>query len=428
MAEHTAHIAYGKGRIPLNLDPRLAEWHVITPKEVHALPDQHAAFLRACRKPTGSRPLRDVVQSRDRVVIVTSDGTRPVPNRALIPWLLEELPVPDEQVTVLIGSGSHRANTPDEITEMFGEDSVRRVRIVNHDAYDPGRNVPVGQTESGEPAILDAEYVNADKRIVIGFIEPHFFAGYSGGAKGVAPGVASIDTICHLHSYDLIAHPQSTWGVLDGNPVQQTIQEMVALCPPDFLVNVTLNNDKAITGVFAGDYREAHRAGCAHVRTQAMAPVAHEFPVVITSNSGYPLDQNLYQSVKGMSAAARIVHPGGVIIMASECSDGIPSHGNFGTILHDAESLEDVDRRLRGLSAPLLDQWQAQVLVQIRLRCDVALYSTLDPVCVRDCKLEPVPDLERAVHARVEALGAGAPVAVLPEGPLTIPYVADTAS
>jgi nickel-dependent lactate racemase len=240
----------------------------------------------------------------------------------------------------------------------------------------------------------------------------------------VAPGIAGIESIFHIHGYDLIADPHSTWGILEGNPLYRAIADMVAVCPPDFLVNVTLNNEKAITGLFLGDYREAHRAGCAHVRENAMVPVPHAFPVVVTSNSGYPLDQNLYQTVKGMSAAARIAKHNGAIFVASECSDGIPAHGSFGTVLQRHETLESIDTWLRGLASPVVDQWQIQVLVRILMQCRVSLYSRLDPDSARACKLSPVACLEDSLREHIEIIGKGAPVAVLPEGPIMVPYLA----
>lgn len=416
-------IAYGKGRLALPLERGLAEWHIIQPKDESPLPDPRSAFMDACRNPIASPPLREIIQSGDRVVIVTSDGTRPVPNSLLIPWLLEALPTPPENVTILIGTGTHRPNTEDEIRAMFGATLPAGVKIVNHDAFDPARNIRVGVTASGAPVLLDEAYVHADKRIVVGFIEPHFMAGFSGGPKGVVPGVAGIESIFHIHSYDLIGHPQSTWGIQQGNPLYQTIVDMVDLCPPDFLVNVSLNNDKHITGFFLGACSAAHQAGCRHVREQAMVAVPHAFPVVITSNSGFPLDQNLYQSVKGMSASVRIIDPGGAIFMASECSDGIPSHGNFGAALQQHETVDDIDTWLRSLPAPLLDQWQVQLLVQILKRCNVHLYSDLAPEIVRACKLLPMVDFQESLHAHITSLGRDIPVAILPEGPITIPYL-----
>ncbi len=423
MTHPIAYIAYGEGRVPLELDPALADWRVVSPRMEAPHEEPHAAFIAACRHPVGSPPLRDVIRPHDRVVISTADGTRPVPNRLLIPWLLEELPVPTEQVTVVLGTGTHRPNTPEEIDAIFGPDVAKTVRIVNHDAYDPARNITVGRTADGVEVRLGRDYVEADKRIALGFIEPHFFAGFSGGPKAVAPGVASLETILHLHRYELIAHPDSVWGVLEENPLHRTIREIVALCPPEFLVNVTLNSDKAVTRVFAGHYLEAHRLGCAYVREQAMAPVERSFPIVVTSNSGHPLDQNLYQSVKGLSAAARIAQEGGSIVMASACRDGIPAHGRFRQILAAHDTIEEVDAYLRSRATPELDQWQVQVLVQVRKRCAVDIYSMLPTEDVVACKLNPVADLAQAVRARIEEVGKGAPVAVLPDGPITISYI-----
>jgi len=424
MGPPVAHLAYGEGRVPLSMDPGLARWHVIAPRDEPALPNPRAAFVQACGDPAGGVPLRDVVDPDDRVCIVTSDGTRPVPNAVLLPWLLDALPVPEERVTVLLGNGTHRANTAEEIAGMFGADVARRLDIRNHDAFDPDANARLGATSSGAPILLDKTYVEADKRIVLGFIEPHFFAGFSGGAKGVAPAVAGIESVLHLHRFDLIAHPSSTWGVLEGNPIQQEIAEMVAPCPPDFLVNVTLNNRKEITGIYAGDCVAAHQAGCTHVRDHAMVEAPQKFPVVVTSNSGFPLDQNLYQTVKGMSAAARIVEDGGWIIVASECRDGVPAHGNFGEMLHDARSAGDLEQSLRSLPETKLDQWEAQIFAAILKRSRVALYSRLDKETVEACMMTPIPGLQRAVEECIREAGQGAPVAVLPEGPVTVPYLA----
>ena len=420
----TIQIAYGKRGIPLELDPTVADWTVLEPTTEPALTNPSEAFKVACRKPIGTSPLSEIIRENDRVVIVTADGTRPVPNSELIPWLLDELPVPLCQVSVLIGTGSHRPNTPGEIEAMFGRDLASRIEIVNHNAFDHDSNTPVGTTPSGASVAFNRRYVEADKRIALGFIEPHFVAGFSGGPKAIAPGVAAIDTILHLHSYELIGHPRSTWGILDDNLLHGAICDAVALCPPDFMANVTLNTRKQITGFWCGDYRAAHRAGCSHVRQHAMAPVSRRFPVVITSNSGFPLDQNLYQSVKGMSAAALIIEDGGSLFVASECSDGVPSHGNFGRVLAQHPTRESLDAWLRSLDTPVLDQWQVQLLMGILQRCRVHLYSGLDHDVVISCNIFPCDNFQQSIHERLQELGHKPPVAVLPQGPLTIPYVA----
>ena len=419
-------VAYGKGSISLDADPQVAEWTSIRPKFEPAFPSPESGFRQAVANPIGTDPLVELIKPSDKVVIVTSDGTRPVPNRLLIPWLLDTLPVPVENVTVLIGTGTHRPNTDQEIATMFGQDLAGRLRIVNHDAFDPNSNIKLGQIASGTDATLDRAYIEADKRIVVGFVEPHFFAGYSGGAKGIAPGVAGIDTILRLHRADLIGHENSTWGSIAGNPIQAEIAEIVAMCPPDFMVNVTLNGDKAISGFYLGHYVEAHRAGCAAAKQAAMQAVERAFPVVVTSNSGFPLDQNLYQTVKGISAAARIVSEGGKILVASECSDGVPDHGNFAEIMKTGETASDVLSSIHGLEKPILDQWQAQILSGILEHAEISVLSDMDQSEIEACKLETIDDLDAGVRAALEDVD-DARVAVLPDGPLTIPYIEGTA-
>ncbi|MGQ9493832.1 MAG: nickel-dependent lactate racemase [Anaerolineae bacterium] len=418
------YLAYGRGTIPFHADPKLADWHVIRPTFAPPLPNAEQAFRTACRNPIASKPLCEMIRPEDHVVIVTSDGTRPVPNRLLIPWLLRELPVPLEQVTVLLGNGSHRANTPAEIEAMFGKDVVKKVTILNHDAFDPQQNMCIGQTVGGYKAYLNKLYVEADKRIVVGFIEPHFFAGFSGGAKGIIPGIASIDTILHIHRFDLIAHPLSTWGTVEDNPIRREIEAMVSLCPPDFMINVTLNSAKEITALFAGDYIQAHRAGCQRAKEEVMQPVPRAFPIVVTSNSGYPLDQNLYQTVKGISAGARITEPGGTIFVASECSDGIPDHGHFGALMRVGTSADDILEHIVNLEQTILDQWEAQVYAYLMQKYDIHIYCAMDQTMVKACKLQPVDDLQAAVEKRIRTMGYRPHVAVLPDGPLTIPYIA----
>ncbi|MEQ8764374.1 MAG: nickel-dependent lactate racemase [Planctomycetota bacterium] len=417
MKNQSVTLAFGRTGLTIRVHP---EWTLLRPRHEPALPDPVGELTRSLRAPIASRPLREVIQPHERVALVTSDGTRPVPNRLLIPGLLEELPVPIEQVTVLIGTGTHRPSSDAELDAMFGPELAARVRIVNHDAFDPDRNEFVGTTASGTPVELDTEYLAADRRIAIGFIEPHFFAGFSGGPKAVAPGLASLETIFHLHSSRLIGDPKSTWGELECNPVHREVRAAVSLCPPDFLVNVTLNSDKEVTGFYCGDPNEAHRLGCDAARAVAMAPVRDLFDIVVTSNSGFPLDQNLYQTVKGISAAARIVRNSGTILVASECSDGIPNHGNFAELMRSGESPEDVLAAVLSRE-PILDQWQAQILAGLQMKAKIAVHSHLPSSVLESCKLEAATDLQQALDDAVNAAGDGARVALLPDGPLTIP-------
>jgi len=417
------HLQYGRDGIDVALPSTNVT--VIEPRFIQGLADEATSFSEAVRAPIGSPPLRDLVRSTDRVAVVIPDLTRPLPTDRLLPWLFAELDhVAPEQLVIVNGTGSHRANTGDELVSMVGREVLERYRVVNHTAHDPATVVEVGRSRDGEPVRMCRDYVLADRRIVLGFIEPHFMAGFSGGYKGIFPAVADIGSIMRYHDAKTIGHPRSTWGVLEGNPTQETIRHNAALVPLDFCINVTLNRRREITRFFCGHPIAAHEAGCAFSRGTAMVACERPFPVVVTTNSGYPLDQNLYQTVKGMSAAAQIVEPGGYIATASRCDDGFPAHGNFRTLLFDHATPRALLDTIETPGFSLYDQWEAQLLAIIRLKARVGLLSELPPDEVRRAHLEPIEDVGVAVARELERVGREVPVAVLPEGPQTIPYVA----
>ncbi|MCH8843988.1 MAG: nickel-dependent lactate racemase [SAR324 cluster bacterium] len=427
MHHRTISMAYGRNGYALDLPADLAQWDLFNPQDHPPLADPAGALEKAFLQPIGARPLREIVAPDERVVVVTSDNTRPVPNRELIPALVKHLGLTAERLTILVGGGSHKANTRQEWLEMFGEEIVEAFPIFNHDAYDPGELVEIGRTDAGGKALLNTRWVHADKRIVLGFIEPHFFAGFSGGSKGVMPALAGIETILHFHRAAIIGDPRTTWGVMAGNPQQELSREVTAMAPPDFLVNVTLSLSKQITGVYCGHYLDAQAAGVEQARREAMAPATRSYPLVVTTNSGYPLDQNLYQTVKGMSAAAKIVQEGGSILTLSECAKGIPDHGHFAELMTIEPNPRALLERIEAPDFSALDQWQAQTLALILLKARVFLHSTLQPDAVRRCQIEPVDSVEGFLSEYCESYrrrhGEPPVVAVLPHGPLTIPYL-----
>jgi nickel-dependent lactate racemase len=416
------HLQYGRDGIDVEMPGSRVT--VIEPRFEPGLPDEQAAFHEAVGHPIGARPLREVVKGGDRVAVVIPDLTRPLPSDRLLSWLFAELShVPSDHVVIINGTGSHRANTPEELGSMVGADALARYRVVNHTAHDSGTMLPVGRSADGETVCLNREYVEADRRIVLGFIEPHFMAGFSGGYKGIFPAVADIASILRYHDAKTIGDPRSTWGRLEGNPTQEIIRHNGSLLPLDFCINLTLNRKREITRFFCGHPIEAHERGCAFSKETAMVACERPFPIVVTTNSGYPLDQNLYQTVKGMSAAAQIVSEGGYIATASRCNDGFPDHGNFKTLLFDHESPRALLDTITTPGFSLFDQWEAQLLAQIRLRARVGLRSELPEGEVRRAYLEPIDDVGAAVARELARLGGDAPIAVLPEGPQTIPYV-----
>jgi nickel-dependent lactate racemase len=419
-------LAYGRDGLEIDL-PDAAD--VIEPLDPPALPNERSAFESAVRAPLGARPLREQVAATDRVVIVTSDVTRATPNERLIPWILDELAhVPPAQISVIIGTGSHRTTTPAEMIAMFGQATLDRVRVIDHNAHDPTQSTYLGKTSLGAPVFLNTEYVQADKRIVAGFIEPHLYAGFSGGPKGVMPGIAGIDSVIFFHNARMIGDPETRWLNLERSPVQAMAREVAAFVPPEFLVNVTLDRRRRITGFFCGDYLEAHRAGCAFCTRTATREVPHRYDVVVTTNGGYPLDQNLYQCIKGLSAAQQIVKPGGTIVLCAECSDGLPEHGNFKDIVRERTTPHDLLAMIEAPGYSRYDQWAAHSQALVLMHAHVALKSTLPDALIRSAMLEPVRDPAAAVREALSRAGAGATCAVLPEGPYVIPFAADHAT
>ncbi len=416
------HLQYGRDGLLADIPG--GNVTLIEPRFVPGLPDERAAFVEAVRRPIGAPPLRDVVQAGDRVAIVIPDLTRPLPSDRLLPWLLEEIAhVPAGRVVIVNGTGSHRANTPAELASMVGEDVLSRYRVVNHSAHDPATLLPAGKSADGEPVSLNREYVEADRRIVLGFVEPHFMAGFSGGYKGIFPALADIASIMGYHDAKTIGDPRSTWGRLEGNPTQAIVRHNGSLLPLDFCVNVTLNRRREITRFFCGHPLAAHEAGCRFSKETAMVACPRPFPVVVTTNSGYPLDQNLYQAVKGMSAAAQVVAQDGYIVAAARCDDGFPEHGNFKSLLFAHPSPRALLDAIEAPGFSLYDQWEAQLLAIIRLKARVGLHSQLPAGEVRRAHLEPIADVAAAVGRELDRLGPDTAVAVLPEGPQTIPYL-----
>jgi nickel-dependent lactate racemase len=350
-------LAYGDGYLDVELPAE--QTTVISPIEQAGLADEEGSFREALEAPIGAGPLRDRVSGGERICIVFTDITRATPNERIIPWLLDYLRgcgVRNEQVTLLNALGTHRPNTTEELSKMLTPEVVREYRVLNHEPENPAALAQVGFTAGGAPALLNRHLVEADTRIITGFIEPHFFAGFSGGPKGIMPGVAGLETVVSNHGRRNIGNPNAAFGITKGNPLWEELREIALRAGPSFLVNVTLNERRAITGVFAGDLVGAHEQGIEFVRKSAMQPVTELFDIVITTNSGYPLDQNLYQAVKGMSAAARIVKKGGAIIIAAECRAGIPDGSPFYQILTRATDPEDILTLIARETFP--EQWQ----------------------------------------------------------------------
>jgi nickel-dependent lactate racemase len=418
-------LAYGTSGLTVSLPADRTT--VVTPLPQPAAPDAPAALRDALRAPVAGPPLRDLVRQNDSIAVSLCDITRPQPREAMIRALVDELDgIADRSAfTLLVATGTHRGNTGDELRQMLGE-FAESMTVINHDGRDPEVLCWCGTMGNGVPVWLNRHWVDADVKVTTGFVEPHFFAGFSGGPKLVAPGLAGLETVLVLHDATRIGSPKATWGVCEGNPVHDDIRAIAQATGVDFALDVVLNDEQRIVSAFGGELFAMHAAAREAVRDLSMREVPYRYDIVVTTNAGYPLDQNLYQAVKGMSAAATIVKPGGLIICAAECRDGFPDHGSFREPLTSASSPAAMLRNIEERPHTVADQWQLQVLGRILTHARVGLYSTVMSADeIGSAHLTPIDDISRTVHEECARLGGDARVCVLPEGPQTIAYVTD---
>ena len=416
-------LAYGRGRLPL--DCPTDRTTVLEPTYLNGLPDQAQAVRDALRAPLGTPPLRELVRPGQTVAVSICDSTRPMPSHTVLPAVLEELShLPPGDIVVLVATGTHRATTAQELENIVGTDVIERIAVINHDAFDEGGLLQLPDVEPRVPVWLNRHWMEADVRVTTGFVEPHFFAGFSGGPKMVAPGLAGFETTMRLHDAEMIGAPQARWGVTVGNPIHDAIRRIALASNVDFSVDVAINRDREITSVRAGDLLSVHAVMCQEVKRSAMQAFTSPFEVVVTTNSGYPLDQNLYQTIKGVSAAAQVVKHGGVIVCASECSDGIPSHGEYRRILSERQTPGELLDMICTPGYRRPDQWEVQVQAQIQQRARVLLKADgLTDAEIRAAHFCPVDDIGAAVREHLARGGPDARLCVLPEGPQTIPYL-----
>jgi nickel-dependent lactate racemase len=419
-------LAYGGGGLDIDLPE--SRTTVVRPADHPGAPDEQGALRAALRAPVAGPPLREIVRPGQSVAISMCDGTRAQPRRLMIPAVLEEIDgiVDLSDVVILVATGTHRGNTDAEIRAMLGDEVVERVRVVNHDGRDRDSLVFLGNHGNDVPVWINRRWLEADVRITTGFVEPHFFAGFSGGPKMVTPGLAGLETTLVLHDAVRIGDPNATWGITEGNPVHDDIRAAAAAAPPHFSLDVILNREQRIIEAFAGEMGPMHRAACAAAREYAMQTVDEPFDVVVTSNAGFPLDQNLYQAVKGMSAAATVLKPGGMIVCAAECRDGFPNHGQYRELLLSQRSPRELIDAIVSSRSVIPDQWQVQVQANIQTRATVVMYTDyLSDEELAEVHLAQTRDIAATVREELERRGPGATVCVLPEGPQTIPRLAD---
>ena len=416
-------LAYGE--TGMEIDVPSERTVVVTPTQTQAVPDERGALLAALRRPTVGAPLRARVRAGQTVAIAMCDGTRPQPRHLMIPAVLDELEgiVDPDDIVVLVATGTHRGNTPTELDAMLGHDVLERVRVVNHDARDESSLRYCGQVMD-VPVWLNREWVDADVRITTGFVEPHFFAGFSGGPKLNAPGLAGLGTTLALHNAWRIGDENATWGVTVGNPVHDAVRAIAESTGVDFMLDVLLDRDQRIVDVYSGDLARAHAAACIAAKDLAMAPVDARFDVVVTTNSGFPLDQNLYQAVKGMSAGASVVKPRRHVDLRRRVPGRVPESRFVPRGPGLAAVTVGAAREIESRETTIPDQWQVQVQARVQEKARVVMHTaTLSAADLASAHLGHTDDVTASIHEELARVGAGATLCILPEGPQTIPYL-----
>jgi nickel-dependent lactate racemase len=416
----TIKIPYSKGFVDLEVaDKNLLA--VLESKAHHYKTDEDQVTIarKALENPIESPRLKELAKGRNNVVIITSDHTRPVPSKITLPLLLEEIRSgnPNADITILIATGFHRLTTEEEMINKFGEEIVRNEKLVNHDCRDKSSLVDVGILPSGGKLILNKLAMEADLLVAEGFIEPHFFAGFSGGRKSVLPGVAAGTTVLANHCSKFIASEYARTGILDGNPIHKDMVYAAEVAKLAFIFNVVIDSEKRIINAFAGNRVAAHEKGCGFVAELASVK-AQPADIAITSNGGYPLDQNIYQAVKGMTAAEATAKEDGIIIIAAACNDGHGGKAFYDTFLENATAQIIMDKIMEiPMEKTIPDQWESQILARILINHKVILVTDqCDPKMVTDMHMLHAYTLEEALKMAYEIKGADATVTVVPDG------------
>jgi lactate racemase len=416
------HIRLEYGRTGLEVVLPKERTQCLSHRTAEPLADPDAALRGAFSSPRGTAPLAALASGKQNACIAICDITRPVPNRTILPPLLETLEkagIPRHEILILIATGLHRPNEGAELVEMVGPFIAENYRIENHDGQALSQHAYLGETPRGVPVWIDSRYVRADLKIAIGLIEPHFMAGFSGGRKLICPGLAAWETIKVWHSPRFIEHPAARSGCLEGNPIHEENTAIARRAGCDFIVNVVLDDRRRILGVVAGDLQEAFLEGTELARRVATAVVEHPFDIVVTTGAGYPLDATYYQTIKGIVAAMDIVKPGGTIIIASAMQEGIGSP-QFEKLLADAPSLERFMKRILQSEHVTLDpeQWQLEEFVKARRKAKVKVVSEgLPAETLQKLHVEAAASVEAAVAQSLEEYGPQATLAVMPKGP-----------
>jgi lactate racemase len=417
-------LAFGRDGLKVTI-PDQFQCQVLTWKSAAPLVDADAAIEAALDAPAAGPPLAAVIAGKKSAAISVCDITRPAPNPVVLPPLLRRLEaggIARQNISILIATGLHRAATEAEIRHIVGPEIAASYTILNHDARKREQHRHLGVTRSGTPVWIDERFLRADLHLSLGFIEPHLMLGFSGGRKMIAPGLAAQETIKELHSSRFMRDPRAREGSIDDNPLHAELLEIARLARHDFLIDVSLSNDRRIAAVFAGEPVGAHRMGMEWVRSSLAQQLEHPADAVITTGGGYPLDLTFYQCIKGITAARNLVRTGGRILMVGACSEGAGS-AEFSEMMTRYNSDGQFLRAIEGVPVTV-DQWQLEKLALVTQKCEV-LYALpgLPPQYQSKMWGRTYAHPQEAVDALCNGLSPGARIAVVPEGPYVLAQV-----
>ena len=412
--------------LPDHLDVRTLAYKTATPLAQQPNMTDRQALQAVLDKPNNTPPLSEIIQGRSSVCIVICDITRPVPNQLMLEPILETLHaggIETQNIKILIATGLHRPSRPEEIVEMVGAEIAEKYNVINHDAQDPQQLVYLGKSPRGVSMWINTHYMEADMKITVGLIEPHFMAGFSGGRKLVCPGIAGIETIRAWHSPRFLEHPNAATGQLDGNPVHSENTWIANRAGCNFIANVVIDAYRRPLKFVAGDQISAFEEGAAFCQDIVIDRVDQEYDIVITSSAGYPLDTTFYQSVKGMMAAVPIVKQGGSIILAASMTEGIGSD-EFASLFKRHPNIDDFMQAIMSPDYFVMDQWQLEMMAKVLRKAEVKVVTDgLSQETIKQLFVDSAESVETAVDEALRVHGQNASIAVIPRGPYVIPEV-----
>ncbi len=418
---------YGKSGIEVSLDP---SWNttIFRPSKQDVIEDPINAIRNAIKNPIGTPSLKKIVKSKKEiksVCIVVSDATRPVPSHLLLKGLLKELSdygLQEEKILVLIATGLHRTSRKDELERVLGEYITSNVKIVDHIARDKNSLTYLGNTINNIPIYINKHYYESDLKILTGYVEPHFFFGFSGGRKSIIPGIAGVETILANHSAENIASPNARFGIYKNNPMAENSTEIAKLVGVDFVVNVSINENHEITQVVAGDLERVHRKLVNYQLKRIFKEIQEPFDIVVCGNGGHPLDLNLYQAVKSMAIGEMAVKKNGTIISVNECADGIGGgQDEFKELLFSDMPPEEIYKKVLNKEIVVPDQWEIQVLTRIMMMADIYIVSKMKEDEIGNIGLKHAKTVEEAIKNSLNKHGSKAKILLLPNGPQILP-------